>query len=367
VSRWAWAEVDAAAIRHNVEVLRALAEPSALWAVVKADGYGHGAVTAARAALAGGAEGLCVALVQEGLILRKAGIDAPILVLSQQPDEELAAAITAGLHLTVYTDDAISAVSRLASSGHPVHLKVDTGMRRVGCSPADATALATRIVADPRLHLAGLFTHLAVADEPENAFTAQQLKRLAEARAALDASGIQPERVHAANSAGLLAHPQARLDVVRAGVAIYGLLPGPGVAGLCAELRPAMALRAKVGMVKRVAAGERISYGLRHTFTRDTIVATVPIGYADGLPRRLAQAGGQVLVHGRYLPLVGTVTMDQSMIDCGDVPVVVGDTVTFIGSDGDHAITADDVAATVGTIGYEIVCAISSRIERRAR
>jgi alanine racemase len=173
--------------------------------------------------------------------------------------------------------------------------------------------------------------------------------------------------VHAANSAGALAHPRARYDLVRAGIAIYGLLPGPGVRHLCGELTPALSLHARVSQVKRVAAGDRISYGLRHTFERDTTVATLPLGYADGVPRRLhaAAAGGAALVGGRRRPIVGVVTMDQLMVDCGDDRVDVGDEAVLIGTQGAQSVTADDWAEALGTIAYEVVCGISARVERR--
>lgn len=369
MSRWAWAEVSSAAIEHNVRTIAAAVAPTRLWAVVKANGYGHGAVLAARAALAGGAEGLCVALVQEGVELRAAGLDAPIMVFSEQPAAQLAAAIAADLQLTVYSQSAIAAAHEAAAAagvqGHPVHLKIDTGMRRVGSAPHDAVTLADAIVAAPSLRLRGVFTHLAVADEPDDDYTDRQLDRFDEVLRALRVAGHQPDVVHAANSAGALAHPRARYDLVRAGIAIYGISPGRGVDALCSGLRPALSLKARVSHVKRVHAGDRISYGLRHTFTRDTNVATLPLGYADGVPRRLHAVGGSVLVGGRPRPIVGVVTMDQLMVDCGDDDVRVGDEAVLIGSQGDHTITATDWAERLDTIGYEIVCGISARVERR--
>ena len=370
MSRWAWAEVDLGAIEHNVRELRASVAPSELWAVVKADAYGHGAVPVAAAALRAGAAGLCVALVQEGVALRQGGIDAPVLVLSEQPREELPAAVVHGLICTVYShaqvDALATAVVAAGRTGQPVHLKVDTGMRRVGAEPADAVAVADAIrAAGPVLHLAGVFTHLPVADEPDDPFTADQLRRFDAVLDGLAAAGHRPPVVHAANSAGLLAHPGARRSLARAGIAIYGISPGPGVDQLSAGLQPALSLRARVSHVKQVRAGERISYGLRHTFVADTTVATLPIGYADGVPRRLSSVGGEVLVGGRRRPIVGVVTMDQLMVDVGDAPVAIGDEAVLIGAQGDGAITAAEWAERLGTIGYEIVCGISQRVERR--
>ncbi|HNJ97335.1 MAG TPA: alanine racemase [Ilumatobacteraceae bacterium] len=365
MTRWAWAEVSSSAIEHNVRALRQLVAPSQLWAVVKADGYGHGSVLAARAALAGGADGLCVALVQEGLALRAAGIEGPILVLSEQPPSQTRAAIEAGLQLTVYSEVGVQAVADAGARAHPVHLKVDTGMRRVGAHTSEALAIAQAIERSPATSLAGVLTHLAVADDPAHDFTEQQLDRFDVVLGVLHDAGIDPPLVHAANSAGALAHPRARFDMVRAGIAIYGISPGPGVDHLCTGLRPAMQLKARVAHVKRVTGGERISYGLRHAFDRDTTVATLPVGYADGVPRRLHAVGGTVLVGGEPRPIVGVVTMDQTMVDCGDDMVDVGDEAVLIGSQGDYTITAADWADKLETIAYEIVCGVSARMERR--
>lgn len=384
--RWAWAEIDTKAITHNVEQIRSAIAPTDLWAVVKADGYGHGAVAVARAALDGGASGLCVALAQEGVELRDAGIDAPVLVLTEQPPELVATLVEHDLIPTAYSIaylDALAAVAAARSTSIGVHVKIDTGMQRVGVQPAAFMLLLDHLRELAGLHLAGIFTHLAVADEPADDFTDIQLGGFDGLLAAAelsprrddDTAGTPKDQVlvHVANSAGALAHPHARRSLVRAGIAIYGISPGPGVDDLAAGLRPAMSLRARVAHVKRVAAGSRVSYGLRHTFERDAVVATVPIGYADGVPRRLSSTGGEVLVGGVRRPIVGVVTMDQLVVDCGPVDspeaqVRVGDEVVLIGEqagpDGVQRITAEDWAARLGTIGYEIVCGISSRVPR---
>jgi alanine racemase len=245
-----------------------------------------------------------------------------------------------------------------------VHLKIDTGMRRVGASPSEAVRLAEEVrVAG--LHLAGIFTHLAVADEPANPYTDAQLQRFDAVLAELAGSGHQPPLIHAANSAGALAHPSARRSLVRAGIAVYGIEPGPELTMAAADLRPAMSLRARVAYVKRVAAGDRISYGLHHTFDTPASVATVPIGYADGVPRRLGLTGREVLIGGRRCPIAGVVTMDQLTVDVGDAPVVVGDEVVLIGRQGPAEIRAEEWARRLGTIPYEVVCGISKRVPRR--
>ncbi len=370
--RWAWAEIDLDAIAHNVGVLRRVSDPAAVWAVVKANAYGHGAFDVARTAIEAGAEGLCVALVQEGIELRRAGIDAPILILSEQPPEEAAHIIEYRLTPTVYRRAFLDALVAEDPVGLPVHLKIDTGMQRVGVHPHSAAAVATAIEQRaPALRLAGVFTHLAMADDDSAdavEITDQQLETFARTLADLPPT----PQLHAANSAGALSRADARLSMVRAGIAMYGISPGPGVDHLCGELRPALELRARVSMVKQVRANSRISYGLKHRFDRDTIVATVPIGYADGVPRRLHAVGGEVLIGGRRCPIVGGVTMDQLMVDCGDADVRVGDDVTLSGEldgpDGEPvSVRAEDWAAALDTIGYEIVCGISARVPRVLR
>ncbi len=367
-ARWAWAEIDLDAVRHNVRHLRSVVDPAAVWAVVKADGYGHGAVDVARAAIDAGAEGLCVALVREGLQLRRAGVDAPILILSEQPPASAAWIVEHRLTPTVYTRAFLDALVRERPSGLPVHLMVDTGMQRVGVHPhaADALVAAIRERA-PALRLAGISTHLAVADEPSDPATDEQLDAF---DSVVDRAGTVP-LVHAANSAGALAHPRARYDAVRVGIAMYGISPGPGVDHLCGALRPAMQVGSRVSLVKQVRAGSRISYGLRHRFRRDTNVATLPIGYADGVPRRLWSTGGEVLIGGRRCPIVGVVTMDQLMVDCGDADVRRGDDAVLLGEqdgpNGVQRITAADWAHRLDTIGYEIVCGISNRVPRVPR
>ena len=374
--RWAWVDVDLDAIRHNVEHLRSVVAPSAVWAVVKANGYGHGAVEVARAALEAGAEGLCVALVSEAVELRDAGIDAPILVLSEQPIDLVDDIVRYRLMATVYTAGFVDALASAAAvrgvEGVPVHLKLDTGMQRVGAHPDEAADVVASIAGHaPTLLLVGVFTHLAMADEPADEFTALQLQRFDRALSDLASTlpGQTQLQVHAANSAGALVHPAARRSFVRAGIAVYGISPGHGVDSLCGELRPALSLRARVSHVKRVSAGSRISYGLRHTFDTDTTVATVPIGYADGVPRRLFAVGGEVLIGGHRCRIVGVVTMDQLMVDVGEHGVSVGDEVVLIGEQdgtaGPQRISAEDWADLLDTIGYEIVCGIGPRVPRR--
>lgn len=364
------AEVDLDAVAHNVTVLADHAGDAQVCAVVKADGYGHGAVPVARAALAAGATWLGVAQVQEARSLRAAGIDAPVLVLSEcgtSPDT-LDHALAMGLHLVGYRPGFLDAVSErvrtLGARPAAVHLKVDTGMRRVGCEPHEAVDLARRIVEDPHLELAGTMTHLAVADEPGNPGTGVQLDRFEAVLAGLADAGIDPGVRHAANSAATLLHPRAHLDLVRTGIAVYGIPPSPVLSGVAA-LRPAMRWSSAVRFVKPVARGEGVSYGHRHVFEEATVVATVPVGYADGYRRRLGLVGGVVLIRGRRCPIVGVVTMDQLVVDVGPgAEVEVGDEVVLIGAQGDDEVTATELALLVDTIGYEITCAVSPRVVR---
>jgi alanine racemase len=364
-----WAEVDLGAIRHNATTLAALASPGRLCAVVKANGYGHGAVPVARAALEGGASWLAVALVEEGVELREAGIDARVLLLSEPPLDAMDEVVARDLTPTIYTEAGVDAAAKaVAAAGRDerlsVHVKVDTGMHRVGAPPEAALGLADAVNRRPELRLAALWTHLAVADEPGNDFTGSQLDRFERVRTALQRRGVLPELVHAANSAGLISHPASRYNFVRCGIAVYGIDPDPALAGL-ADLRPSMSLRARVSYVKEVPAGHRISYGLRYRFDATSVVATVPIGYADGVPRRLSSLGGEVLVGGRRRPIAGTVTMDQIMVDCGpDADVAAGDEVVLIGRQGGEQITAQDWANRLDTIAYEVVCGVGPRVPR---
>jgi alanine racemase len=292
--------------------------------------------------------------------------------------------VAAALVPTVYTDEGVEAAAKAATrrlvshsarcarsdslagpSEQPldVHVKVDTGMHRVGADPAVALDLARAVVDRSELHLSGVWTHLAVADEPDNPFTGQQLDRFDRVRAQLEADGIECGMVHAANSAGAIAHPRARYDLVRCGIALYGIAPSPELDGSM-ELSPVMSVKARVSMVRQVPAGDGISYGLRYRFERPSTIATVPLGYADGVPRALSAAGGEVLIGGRRRPIAGTVTMDQLMVDCGTDSVTRGDEVVLVGTQGGERITADEWALRVGTIAYEIVCGIGPRVPR---
>lgn len=369
--RPAWVEVDLDAITENVAALVGTMAPAAVCAVVKADGYGHGAVPVARAAVVGGATWLAVAVVDEAVELREAGLTVPILVLSEPPPPAAALAVAQRVAVVAYTEAglrAVEAASATAGRETAIHLKVDTGMGRVGARGADAPALAAAIQASRWLRLDGLMTHLAVADELDRAETTiAQIDHFESVRDALTRAGTMAPLLHAANSAGALAHPSARYDLVRCGIAIYGYPPVPLPAG-CPPLRPALSLRAEVSMVKEVPAETPLSYGHRYAPAEGTIIATVPIGYADGVRRALSAAGGQVLIGGRPRPMAGTVTMDQLLVDCGPgAHVQVGDEVVLLGQQGGRSISAEDWAARLGTISYEVLCGLGPRLPRRYR
>ncbi|MBV9660629.1 MAG: alanine racemase [Acidimicrobiales bacterium] len=367
-----YALIDTGAIRANAAVLAAQVAPAGLCAVVKAGGYGHGAPEVARAALDGGATWLAVALVEEGRELRAERIAAPILVLSEPPPAAMDEVVASRLTPTIYTRPGLDALRHAVGRAggrppFPVHVKVDTGMHRVGAAPGEAVDLALDVAADPALDLEGFWTHLAVADEVDNPYNTTQLDLYDHALDALAGHGVRPRVRHAANSGGALWHPRARYDLVRCGIALYGL--APDAEGITRPpvpaLRPALSLRAGVSYVKEVAAKERVSYGLRYTLAQESVIATVPLGYADGVPRVLSAVGGEVLVGGRRCPIAGTVTMDQIMVDCGPgAEVRSGDEVVLIGRQGDQTITAWDWAVAAGTIAYEVVCGISSRVPR---
>ena len=366
--RPAWADIDLGAVTHNVATLCEVAAPARVCAVVKAQGYGHGAVEVAKAALAGGADRLAVALASEGVELRQAGLHGAVIVLSQASPDELDDLVRHDLDATVYTAAGVQELAAAVAAHGPrrpiaVHLKVDTGMHRVGAQPPEAVGLARAVLARPELALASVFTHCAVADEPDDPFTAEQLRRYDAVLAELAAAGVEVPLRHAANTAAAIAHPHSRYDLVRCGIGIYGLAPAPALAGRV-RLRPALSLKARVSHVKRVAAGEALSYGRRWRIDTDTTVATVPLGYADGVTRRLGTTGGQVLIGGERLPIAGTVTMDQLLVDCGDRSVQVGEEVVLLGRQGAEEITADEWAERLGTINYEVVCGVSLRVPR---
>jgi len=337
-------------------------DKTAVMAVVKANAYGHGAVPAAQAALAGGASWLGVSSVQEGIELRKAGLTAPILNLGYTPPVALSAAIAANLSLTLFDADSLVRF-KAAATAIGVHVKLNSGMNRLGAEPDEAIALATAVHQDPRLRLEGFWTHLASAEE-DAVFTREQLRRYLEARSALAGAGVSGFHSHAANSAALLRFPEARLDLVRAGLILYGVRPVRDWDDL-PGLRPVLRWQTIVTNVQTVPSGGTVGYGRRFTANKPARIATIAVGYADGLHRQLSNRG-RALVRGQAAPIAGTISMDQAALDVTALPQVeVGDVVTLIGTDGQATMTAHDLAEAAGTIPYEVLCAISSRVLRQ--
>jgi alanine racemase len=360
--RPSWVEVDLEAVRRNVAAIAAAIAPAEVCAVVKADGYGHGDVPVAEAALDGGATRVAVALVTEGVGLREAGVTAPILLLSEPAHEDLDDVIAWNLTPTMYRRSFLESLAAAAPEGFGVHVKLDTGMHRVGASPEVARELALAVAAGP-LRLEGVWTHFPVA-EADHEFTRGQVAALQAFLDDLAEAGVRPEVVHAANTAGALADIGARFDFARIGLGIYGLRPAPGYAPEV-DLQPAMRIVSRVAYLRRHPAGARPSYGRVRPLERESTVATVPIGYADGVPRRLAPLGGTVLIGGKRYPFAGTITMDQVLIDVGDDPVDIGDEVVLLGRQGEDEISADEWAERLGTITWEIVCGFGPRLPRR--
>jgi len=360
-------EVDLEAIRANVAAIAEAVSPAAVCAVVKADGYGHGDVPSAQMALEGGAQWLAVALIEEGIRLREAGLQVSVLLLSEPTPADAHLTVKWNLVPTVYRNSFVDALSEAVGDGPvvPVHLKVDTGMHRVGASPETALELAQSIEQNPRLDLQGVWTHFAVAEEDDE-YTRAQIARFDEVVGRLAAMGINPPLLHAANTAGGLAYPEARYSMVRAGLGIYGLRPAPDVAPEVL-LRPAMRVVSAVSHTRRYKAGTRPSYGRRRPLPAEATVATVPIGYADGVSRILSSVGGEALIRGKRYPYAGTVTMDQVVIDVGDDPVEVGDEVVVMGVQGSEAVSAEQWAEWMGTINYEVVCHFGPRLPRQYR
>lgn len=360
----AWVEIDLQAVAHNVRQIRSLLAPKTeLMAVVKADAYGHGAVTIARTVLQHGASWLGVATIPEGIELREAGIDAPILLLGATNTPEQVRAIARwNLQPTICTPKQVLIFAETLTQPIPVHLKLDTGMSRLGAPWEEAVAFAQLASRSPHLQLASVYSHLATADDPDPTIMQRQQQRYEQAIAALRQAGIYPPRLHLANSAATLSDRRLHYDLVRTGLAIYGLHPALHLQAI--DLRPVMQIKARVTQVKSIPAGTGVSYGHKFVADRGMTLATVAIGYADGIPRNLSNQM-EVLVRGVQVPQVGTITMDQLMLDVSAVPdLQEGEVVTLIGQEGRSRITADDWANKLGTISWEILCSFKHRLPR---
>jgi len=357
-----WAEIDLDALTHNVSLLVARAAPARLWAVVKANAYGHGAVACGRAALDAGAAGLAVVCVDEGEELRSAGIDAPVLVVGYTPPSDADRVAALRLRPTVASWDlveALSAAARRAGGTVPIHLELETGLNRHGLRPDELVALAERARAAPGLEVEGLFTHFAAAEEGDQRFTRRQFEILREVSARLP---FLKER-HCSASASLLLDKEMSLDAVRTGLSMYGYRPAPWC-GTEADLRPVMSLRARVARLLEVERGATVGYGRTWAAARPSRIALVMCGYADGY-RRVFGNRAHLLVRGRRAPVVGRVAMDMCMVDVTAVPEArTGDVATLLGRDGEERVDADELAALADTISWEILAGVTARVPR---
>ncbi len=367
-----YAEINLNAISHNVRELRRLTHPKArLMAVVKADAYGHGAVRISQQALQNGAELLGVARIREGIHLREAGFDVPILIFGYTPPDLGKKLIEFSLTQSVYSYKSAELLSDIASSsGHKIkiHIKTDTGMGRVGLlltNPHSSPIHEVESIAKlPGIELEGIFTHFAKSDYSDKSFTKRQLEIFTDFIYKLRIRGIDIPIKHAANSAAIIEMPETHLDMVRAGISLYGLYPSEEVDKNLIALKPAMELKSKVVYLKKVPAGFRVSYGCTYETGKPSVIATVDIGYADGLNRRLS-SHGYMLVHGYRSPIVGRICMDLTMLDVGHIPdVCIGDEAVIFGRQGDSEITVDEIASMLDTINYEVVSGIADRVPR---
>ena len=358
-----WVEVDLGAIHQNVSLLNQITGVTVM-AVVKANAYGHGIVETARAALAGGAGWCGVARIEEALVLRQAGIQAPILVTGYIAEERLAEAIDSELSLAVYAPeqaDIFSNTARSLNARLKVHAKIDTSMGRLGVFPEEGLQFIRRLNRLPGLVVEGVFTHFASADEPENPATDVAIDRFQRLVDELGADDLRPPLVHAANSATALYYPRARFDLVRCGISIYGLYPS-AEAPLPPDFQAALAWKARLTSIKTLPPGHGVGYNARYVTTRHESIGTASVGYADGFRRRL---GNFALVSGQRVPVVGGVCMDQCMLQLDQVPGArMGDEVVLIGRQGDACITAEEVASAWGTGNYDVVCGLAARVTR---
>jgi len=363
-----WAEIDLGAIRSNIGAIKSLLRPqTGLMAVVKANAYGHGMLEVSKLCIEAGAAYLAVANPEEALTLREGGIGAPILVLGWMPPEYAAAMVENNVDVTVFEPGAAAGLSQAAvAAGKParIHLKVDTGMGRLGFDPKPQSLEAIRGLASlPGIEIRGIFSHLATSDETDKTFAYQQLGVFRQFTADLEEMGVSIPIHHLANSGAIMEIPEAQLDMVRAGIIIYGLYPSDEVDHSIVKLIPAMTLKSRVSFVKTLPAEHSVSYGRTYISKEEIKVATVPIGYADGYNRLLSNRGWAV-IRGQRVPLIGRVCMDQVMFDVTALSEVkTGDEVILFGKPED-GVTADDLAAVIGTINYEIVCSPHSRVVR---
>ncbi|MHB1418726.1 MAG: alanine racemase [Bacillota bacterium] len=370
MTRPVWAEINLEAIAHNTrEIRRVTRREAKVMAVVKANAYGHGALEVSRTVLENGADCLGVALLEEAQELRTGGVRAPVLIMGYTPSENAADIINCGAAQAVYTFDqalGLSRAGRRLGRVANLHIKIDSGMGRIGFLSCPQTVDAIlKIASLPNVQVEGIFTHFATADERDKGYTLQQLGIFLGLVEQLENKGLAIPVKHAANSAAILEIPETHLNMVRPGIILYGYYPSGEVREDLVAISPAMTFKARLAFVKKVEAGAAISYGRTFIAPGPMLVASLPLGYADGYSRLLSNKA-EVLVGGQRAPLVGRVCMDQFMVDVSRIPVVnIGDEVVLLGQQGDEVISAGELADKIGTISYEILCMISSRVPRR--
>lgn len=364
----AWIEINQAALRHNVQQFKGLLKPGTdLMAVIKADAYGHGAVRMAQIVLDAGATWLAIATLGEGIELREAGITAPILILGAiNTAEEIRAITHWQLEPTLCDEEQMILFAQtLKTSGKklPVHLKLDTGMSRLGTSWQKAIQFVQKVKSLPNLHLASIYSHLATADDPDLSIMNLQQNRFEIAIANIQKQGIKIPKLHLANSAATLNNQRFHYDLVRVGLGLYGLYPAPHLSSQI-HLKPVLQVKAKISQIKTIPANTGVSYGHHFVSDREMRLAIIGIGYADGIPRNLSNLL-KVLIRGQWVQQIGAITMDQMMLDVSHLPnLKVGEVVTLIGKDGSQEISADDWAKILGTISWEILCGFKHRLPR---
>ncbi|MHB1341214.1 MAG: alanine racemase [Coriobacteriia bacterium] len=368
--RYAWAEIDTAAIARNVRTLKALTPPGTRFmAVVKADGYGHGSLPAAKAALGAGAHRLGVATLEEAVVLREGGVSAPIHLLSEPPADGIDIVIENRLVPAVTTREFAVDLSRaalVAGATVPYHLKIDSGMNRIGVRAEDAFDVAAWLKGLPGVEMEGAFTHFATADVPGDWEFERQLEKFRSALGKMQTERVRPAMIHSANSAATILHPETHFDMVRCGIAIYGLHPADTTYGRI-DLVPAMSVKSRVSYVKRIGLGDGVSYGFTYHAAAPTTIATVPMGYADGVHRVLSNTM-EVLIGGRRCRQVGRICMDQFMVEIPEgLRVEAGDEVVLVGEQGGERLGMDGLAAAAQTINYELACGFALRLGRRYR
>lgn len=364
--RPAWIEVDLAAIKHNLKAIRRSVGQTAIMAVVKADGYGHGAVEVSKVAVENGVERLGVALLDELIVLREAEIDAPIHLLSDISDDAVEGCVyydgipmVNSLQIASrLNDEALKQKKRLK-----IHVKIDTGMSRVGVMPREAVEFVKNLTKFDSLEVEGLLTHFATADKPDSAYTARQAKKFNEVCSMLQSEGLRPPVIHAANSATTILLPQYRHDMVRIGIMTYGLHPCEATKDKI-DLKPALGLKARVSRAATIKKKTGVSYGATYVASADTDIATLPLGYGDGYTRLLSNKS-DCIINGELFRNIGNITMDQMMVEISNgAKVKAGDIATLIGAENSYSISVDDIARTLGTINYEVTCMLTKRLPK---